>query len=120
MQGQSLLSVLQGKTQTLPRNHAIIETEFYHIGIRTPTHLYGMEIQDTGFVDEWPYFPKKPGAKRTCLFDLKTDPYQQQNLTGQSQYATLEEKLHQKLTAWNNKTPWLNGSPPSLPNWMQR
>ena len=38
--GQSLLPVLRGETESLPRNHAIIETEFYHIGIRTPTHLY--------------------------------------------------------------------------------
>ena len=120
MQGQSLLPVLRGKVETLPRNHAIIETEFYHIGIRTPTHLYGMEILDTGFIDEWPYFPTKPGAKRACLFDLKADPYQQRNLIGQPQHVALEATLHQQLTTWNDETSWLLGKPPPLPNWMRK
>ncbi|MBG99932.1 MAG: hypothetical protein CMN58_06265 [Solibacterales bacterium] len=118
MQGQSLLSVLRGETETLPRNHAMIETEFYHIGIRTPTYLYGMEIRDTEFVEEWPYFSTKPGSKRLCLFDLETDPYQQHNLTGLPQYASIEAELSAKLSHWNDTTSWAHGDPPPLPNWM--
>ena len=120
LQGQSLLPVLRGEIETLPRNHAIIETEFYHIGIRTPTHLFGMEIRDTGFVDEWPYFPNEPGAERVCLFDLETDPYQQSNLAGQSAYAAVETRLRRKLLAWNDATAWVAGAPPPLPDWMRR
>ena len=118
--GQSLLPVLRGESKTLPGNHAIIETEFYHIGIRTPTHLYGMEIRDTGFIDGWPYFSNEPGAERVCLFDLEADPYQQRNLAGQPEHVEVEAELRRKLTAWNDGTPWLAGGPPPLPDWMRK
>ncbi len=118
--GQSLLPVLRGETETLPRNHAIIETEFYHIGIRTPTHLYGTEIRDTEFIDEWPYFSNEPGAERICLFDLEADPYQQHNLAGNPEHAVVEAALREQLTNWNDATPWLHGGPPALPDWMRK
>lgn len=91
--GQSLAPILRGERQTLDKNHAMIETEFYHIGIRTPTHLYGMEIRDTGFIDEWPYFANEPGAERISFFDLRSDPYQQNNLAGTSEQAGIEAGL---------------------------
>ena len=118
--GQSLLPVLRGEKETLPRNQAIIETEFYHIGIRTPTHLYGMEIRDTEFIDEWPYFSNAPGAERICLFDLESDPYQHRNIAGQGEHAEMEAELRRKLTAWNDGTPWPAGGPPALPDWMRK
>ena len=118
--GQSLVPVLLGERQTLDRNHALIETEFYHIGIRTPTHLYGMETRDTGFIDEWPYFSTEPGAERVCFFDLRTDPYQQRNLAGTSEQADEQANLRRRLTSWNENTPWLHGGPPGLPDWMSK
>ena len=82
------------------------------------THLYGTEIRDTEFIDEWPYFSNEPGAERVSLFDLEADPYQQRNLAGQPRHAEMEAELRRELTAWNDGTPWPAGAPPPLPVWM--
>jgi len=47
-------------------------------------------------IESWPYFPDEPGAERVCFFDLRA-----------------------RLDEWHETTPWLNGSPPPLPEWMK-
>ena len=98
-QGQSLQPILTGEQQSLGVNSAIIETEEGSIGIRTPTHLYGMQLKKDlrGVADD-----------RTYYFDLQEDPYQWNNLTVNREPDEAEYALRQMLLTWNHTTPWLN------------
>lgn len=100
VQGRSMAPFLLGtnKAESLENNFAFIETPYGELGIRTATHLYGvgMDEQDTGI--------EKP---RNLFFDLKTDPYQQNNLIGSEEQTDLAEELLQKLIEWDKNTPRL-------------
>jgi arylsulfatase A-like enzyme len=97
VQGQSLAPILRGEQQTLAQNGAFIETDKGAIGLRTPTHLYGIQLQEDR---------RAISDIGSCLYDLEADPYQQKNLAGISQQS-LEEELAQQLRQWNTSTPWL-------------
>jgi len=98
VQGDSLLPILTGDRTELDETDAILETCGGHLGIRTPTHMYGMTINE---------------AERTiidedyCFYDLRTDPYEQNNLIGTSEQADLAESLKQRVLDWHTATPWL-------------
>ena len=99
VQGHALGPILRGECETLEQNGAFIETSTGAIGLRTPTHLYGMQLEEDlrAISDE---------AK--CLYDLDADPYEQINLAGSADSA-LESGLARRLAEWNAGTPWLSG-----------
>jgi len=97
-QGQSLAPILRGERQELECNGAFIETDRGQIGLRTPTHLYGMQLgPDLRTVAD----------DCMCLYDLRRDPYEQENLAGQQSQETLAEALRERLLTWHQATPWL-------------
>jgi choline-sulfatase len=97
LHGRSLAPVLQGETDRLEQDWAVIETGS-GVGLRTPTHLYGLPFQ--------------PGAQALAgrphyFFDLRQDPYQLHNLAGTTQQADLARKLDERLRAWDVQIPWM-------------
>ena len=104
MQGQSLLPILAGESTALARDWSFVETSgssagegLSEIGIRTPSHLYGMCLDATSheLLDEF------------CFYDLERDPYQLDNIVGRGRTPDLEDELKQRLLDWNEQTSWL-------------
>ena len=101
VQGRSLLPILRGSSQELDHNEAVIETDRGQIGLRTRTHLYGLQLGPDlrTVIDD-----------RACFYDLVRDPYEQQNLAEQGGQEYLAEELRERLLAWHHETPWLSGA----------
>ncbi|MCK5805124.1 MAG: sulfatase-like hydrolase/transferase [Lentisphaeria bacterium] len=105
VQGRSLAPLVRGGTMALEANMAFIETGPM-IGVRTPSHLYGM----------------KYNAQRHCpveddflFYDLVRDPLEQNNLAGRRVQAGVERTLRKMLLEWDRHTPWLK-APEHVPN----
>ncbi len=100
VQGQSLRPVLDGKINHLDRDYAIIETPFRALGIRTPTHLYGVLVNedDTAIEDD-----------RYVFYDLEKDPYELRNLAKTGQEQVVAADLKEKLINWYRETARLTG-----------
>lgn len=90
MQGRSLLR--DGGSDA-----AFIETG-PAIGIRTPSHLYGLNYDEArrSVVDEG-----------HVLYDLERDPYELENLAGMPAHAETEALLRERLLAWDRDTLWM-------------
>ncbi len=97
VQGRALGPILRGERETLDKNGAFIETSQGAVGLRTPDHLYGMQLEkDLRTI-------RNSGK---CLYDLAADPYEQRNLAGDANPG-LEADFAQQLEQWNAQTPWL-------------
>jgi arylsulfatase A-like enzyme len=98
MQGHSLVPILTGAAETVGDGVAFIETSGGQIGIRTPTHLYGVQLAPDlrAVVND-----------RLCFFDLRSDPYEQDNLAATDVQSALTSELRRRLVEWNRHTPWL-------------
>jgi hypothetical protein len=44
---------------------------------------------------------------RLCFFDLRSDPYEQDNLAATDVQSALTSELRRRLVEWNRHTPWL-------------
>ncbi len=98
VQGDSLLPILTGQRTELDETDAMLETCDGFLGIRTPTHTYGMTIDQhkRSITDE-----------NYCFYDMREDPYQFSNLIGTGQQAELAASLKQRCLDWHAETPWL-------------
>ncbi len=97
MAGRSLANILRGEQPTLADDCAFIETG-RGVGIRTPTHLYGLPFMDgTHQLAETP----------DMFFNLSTDPYQMHNLAGTGEQADVARRLDRRLREWDAQTPWM-------------
>ena len=96
VQGRTLGPILRNERESLDENCAFIETAAGAIGLRTPSHLYGMQLQQDF---------RTIGDEEKCLYDLRVDPYEQQNLADGN--TDLEADLARQLANWNANTPWL-------------
>jgi arylsulfatase A-like enzyme len=84
VQGRSLAPILRAECDELDRNEAFVETDRGQIGLRTRTHLYGMQLgADLRTVAD----------DRACFYDLARDPYEQQNLARQGDQQALVGRL---------------------------
>jgi arylsulfatase A-like enzyme len=99
VQGQSLLPLLRQERESLDKDFQMIETAGFHIGVRTPSHMYGMELDKVK--------PLNVADDRLYFFDLTDDPFELNNLAGTEEQSHLAEELRQRLTRWNKSTPWL-------------
>ena len=90
---------MTGERQSLNLNSAIIETVGGYIGIRTPTHLYGMQLQND---------LRRLEIERMCYYDLERDPYQWSNLAAVGEPDGAELALRETLLAWHRNTPRLD------------
>ena len=102
IQGQDLSSVVTGQVETVGENMAFIETGRGEIGVRTPTHLYGIELD----------VENKKGADRPLkndrhmFHDLCEDPFEWHNLAETETQADLGAHLRERVIRWNEETPW--------------
>ncbi len=102
IQGQSLAPILRQEREALEKDYALIETARHHIGIRTPSHMYGMRLAGA----PTPNFPTI-GDDPLQFFDLEEDPFEMSNLATTEGGSHLGTQLREKLSAWNRTTPWL-------------
>jgi arylsulfatase A-like enzyme len=91
MHGRDLSPILHGLRPALDDPAGYIECTSGAIGIRTPTHAYGVNIKN----DLAPW----------GLYDLTTDPYQQDSLIDSPALAPLQATLHSDLLDWHHRTP---------------
>ena len=105
-QGRNLAPIITGSCDVLEDDAAFIETDraqkskTWWIGLRTPTHLYGVQLdEDRQTIAE----------DRYCFFDLRADPYEQNDLARSSQQSDLAKVSRRRLEEWNRITPWLEG-----------
>jgi len=94
--GRSLAPVLSGAVEALGEPGAFIETNKDGIGLRTPTHLYGLPC---------PANAVEPGASPHYFHDLTADPWQLDNLAGGERQRELAGELDARLRAWHARTP---------------
>ena len=86
---------------------AFIETDraqkskTWWIGLRTPTHLYGMKLgKDSRQIED----------ERFMFFDMRQDPWQISNLLETGDQQNMAADLRERLCEWNERTPWLDVS----------
>jgi arylsulfatase A-like enzyme len=96
VQGRSLSPILGGARASLEETGAYIETDKGEIGLRTPTHLYGMQLDDGNET-----------AGNDSFFDLTVDPFEQNNQAGTDQQQGRGRDLRRQLCVWNDTTPRL-------------
>ena len=105
VQGTDVSPVVTGDAQTVGENLAFIETSGADIGVRTLTHLHGIS-------------KATDGTRRTThikdpdymLFDLPTDPFQENNLAKTDKAGETAAGLRERLIQWDRETPWLNAA----------
>ena len=101
VQGRSLAGLLEGRAGAGRPERAFIETPAGLLGVRTPTHLYGMHV-------DWA--TRRITTSRHQFFDLRSDPYELRNLAGTSEQTDVAEELRVALTAWHASTRWMSGA----------
>ncbi len=99
--GQSLYPVIKGKKKTTDRNYAFIECTNYKMGIRTPQYTYGIQVDPESL---------QVSDDAMQFYDLKKDPYQENNLAGSTdpQLRSVSDDLKEKVVRWHKETPWLD------------
>ncbi|MEE2659236.1 MAG: sulfatase-like hydrolase/transferase [Candidatus Latescibacterota bacterium] len=98
IQGRDLSPVIYGDAESLENTGgAFVETGDGEIGVRTPTHLFGMRLDGSRseIEDEAAYF-----------FDLIQDPYEQNNLANTSEQLETADRMAERLRHWHYTTPW--------------
>ena len=68
------------------------------IGLRTPTHLYGMRLDGER---------REIADEGHCFYDLIADPYEECNLARTDYRPELAEACRKRLAEWHRETPWL-------------
>ncbi len=98
IQGQSLVPVMRKERESLEKDSSMIETSGFDIGVRTPSHMYGMKLaKDKHTITD----------DRLYFFDLQNDPFEVNNLAKTGEESDLAAQLRRRLTTWNKTTPWL-------------
>jgi arylsulfatase A-like enzyme len=103
VQGQDLSNVLEERVETTGVNLAFIEGFHPQIGVRTPSHLYGMEMSGKTEAEREP----SESLEDQYFFDMVADPFQMQNLADDGSQSDLKMQLRRRLLAWHRKTPRL-------------
>ena len=99
VQGRSLAEIVASGRDVLEDDSAFIETSQGVIGIRTPTHMYGMRLDND---------LRSIAEERYCFYDLRQDPYEYVNLAHTESQAELAGMLRRRLRQWNEQTPWMS------------
>ena len=98
MQGQSMRPLMEGKTEVPERDATFIETGPM-IAIRTRSHLYGVHYDEE---------EREVVAGEEWFYDLRTDPYELNNLAGTGEQEDTRKQLRRRLLEWDASTPWLD------------
>lgn len=102
VQGRSLAPIASGTTNQLDRDIAYIETGSYECVARTTTTKVVQRIQRPGPPIK-PWLASPDDATDHFVYDLKNDPFELTNLSGQQASAEMDRAL----AAWDAATPWL-------------
>lgn len=105
LHGTDLAPVLNGSTRQAGDNLVFLEAVKDGIAVRTPTHLYGMALRDMSTQEHHPANDEIVDERR-AFYDLRTDPFEQENLAGTGAQPEVAEKLRERLTRWHRETPW--------------
>ena len=98
VQGRSLAPVVTGQVSELADTSCFIETPLWMIGVRTPRHMYGLQLDDNGSIIE--------GCDR-WFYDIYRDPFEYSNLLNTGEQRELADALCARLEAWHGDTSWL-------------
>jgi choline-sulfatase len=98
MHGEDLSAVIRGQSVRADRPGAFIETSS-GVGVRTPSHLYYLA---------WEGPDRTLREQPTYFFDIKTDPYQMENLAGFNRQGQVAAGLDETLRDFHKKYPFLN------------
>lgn len=101
VQGTDLSALLSGDATGRAGDMAFIEGKFPQIGVRTPTHLFGTEMLGDQEASREP----AESSDDHYFFDLRTDPFQMNNLAAGGGDAALLARLHDLLWQWHQTTP---------------
>jgi arylsulfatase A-like enzyme len=101
VQGTDLSRVVRGDVACAGENAAFIETSAGPVGIRTRTHLYGVDKardgqRATAVTDD-----------RYMLFDVRRDPLEMENLAKSAGSDAIADELRERVLRWDRETPWL-------------
>lgn len=101
VQGTDLSRVVCGEEPCAGENCAFIETSAGPAGIRTPTHLYGINKAKDG--------PRAVEVtdERYMLFDVTRDPMEMENLAKSGEFDAVADALRECVLRWDCETPWL-------------
>ena len=97
VQGRNLLPCLTGEQLTVSDGCAYIETSQGQIGVRSPMHLFGLQLDSA----------HQPLTRHGFFYDLRQDPYEVKNLFGTPEQVEIANTLQASLEVWNQHTPWL-------------
>lgn len=99
LQGMDMSPVLLGEKASLEENVAFIETTQGAVGVRSLTHLYGVNKRKEG------QRTTDVTNDRFMFFDLAADPMQEHNLAAES--SAVADELRERVLRWDRETPWL-------------
>ena len=102
VQGTDLAEVVRGNEATVGENAAFVETTAGPVGIRTPTHLCGVDKAKDGH-----HRTAEVTNDRYMLFDVARDPLQTQNLAASDEESVIGGELRERLLRWDRETPWM-------------
>jgi arylsulfatase A-like enzyme len=129
-QGTDLVQVVRGEADVVGENAAFIETSQGPVGMRTLTHLYGIQKERTpakslqvsqvslqvsipgGIPGGIPGIPGIPGGMESIIdddhmfFDIPADPYENDNLAKSGKNREAADLLRDRLIRWDRQTPW--------------
>lgn len=101
VQGVDRSAILRGEAQTVGESAAYIETSRGCIGIRTPTHTYGIQMDPA----ENRLDRRTVKDERYQFWDNRSDPWQRNNLAKTDEQADLAADLHERVLAFHRRTP---------------
>ena len=102
VQGTDVSKVAAGKETSTGENAAFIETTTAQVGIRTLTHLYGVEKAREGMRTT------TVTNDRFMCFDMTKDPLQTENLASSSDADPTVKSLRERVLKWDKETKWLS------------
>jgi arylsulfatase A-like enzyme len=105
LHGVDLTPVLRGRETPVGENAAFIEAPQDGIAVRTPTHLYGMALDDMSTAEHRPE-NDRIADERLAFYDLRSDPLQQRNLASTDEQSDTADGLRRRLKRWHRETPW--------------
>ncbi len=100
VQGTDVSPVLRAEKTSVGENAAFIETTRGPVGIRTLTHLYGVNSKKD---DNHP--TSNITDERFMFFDIAGDPMQEHNAAAEP--STLADGLRERVLRWDRETPWM-------------
>ena len=106
VQGTDVSPVIRGDAETVGENAAFIESIEGGFGIRTRDYVYGIKVKDVSLYGHKPENDEIVDD-RYLFCDLRTDPYELNNLAKTDAQRDVADDLRERVVRWHKTTPWL-------------